>query len=238
MTYRWRSLTGWVVVLPLAMAALLAACSSGGGDKQSGSLFGGQQDKGQAAATVQTTSSEATTAPTTSAAATVAPTVAARATTAPTAPAAAQGGGSPASFDPCSLVTKTEAAAALGEAVGDGESVGPISQSHSIAGLTLTIYHCGYQSPTTVHEVEFDVWRGPSGSAGQVRQSIDAVCRQFGKERLSGFGDVACWYDSSHKELSLVKGATYINVRVSPAANVDPAEVVKTITKKILERLP
>lgn len=214
------------LALSLAVVMLVAACS--GGDKQ---------PAGQATAAPAPPGMAAATAVPSAAAAAIATMAAARATTAPAPPAAAAlGGGSPAALDACALVTKPEAVAALGEAVDDGKSTPPLSQQ--MGNLNVTIYHCSYDSPTTVRNVAFDVWRAPSGADGQVRQFVDAVCRQTGKERLPGFGDAACWYDAGHRELSVAKGSSYVNIRVSPAPNADAAEAVKSVARALLGRLP
>jgi hypothetical protein len=201
------------LVLPLATAALLAACGGNGGDKQVAAPFSVQQANSQTtAATAQTTS--------------------AGAFTVPTAPAAAaQRGGSRGAPAPCSLITKEEAAAALGEAVNDGE---PASAPMPGVGQASA---CEYASATSIRFVKLDIVS--TTGAAQLRQFFEQAFAQQHRERLPGFGDLAAWYPSptGKNELQIVKGATLITIQVFKGFDKDTSEEVKTLAKKVLDRL-
>ncbi len=136
----------------------------------------------------------------------------------------------PSPGDACSLMTKEDAAAALGEAV-----AGPRSSSGR-SSLTpgTTASSCEY-SGSGLHKVNLNVWRASADSTAQFRQVYQMVCAQKGKEGLSGLGDVACWYSEKHEELQVLKGATFFSVELRRSG--DPTEAIKGIAKKALNRL-
>ncbi len=145
-----------------------------------------------------------------------------------TAAAASQPGANAGSFDACSLLTKNEVEAALGESVQDPQSFSTGSQDVG-PGVTVSVSACDYSSPTTVHSVNLSVWIGSDA----ITQAIDQlVCQQ--KDRLQGLGDVACWYDSSHDELQVAKGGAFLDITTSGATEGP----IQTLAQKALDRLP
>ena len=138
----------------------------------------------------------------------------------------------PAPFDACSLLTKQEAAAALGEPVKDGQSG---TAARSIMPNTTATY-CEYMSPTTVHKVHVNVWRATPAGAAQLKQMGQMVCAKKTKDGLAGLGDTACWYSEQHGELQVFKGANFISVEMSRKG--DTTEAIKGVAKAAAARLP
>ena len=138
----------------------------------------------------------------------------------------------PSAVNACSLLTKQEAAAALGESVKDGES-GTVGRS--LMPNTAASY-CEYASPTTVHKVHLNVWRSAADAAGQLKQMGQMVCGRKTKDGLSGLGETACWYNEKHGELQVFKGAIFLDVEMSRSG--DTTEAIKTVAKQALARLP
>jgi hypothetical protein len=137
-----------------------------------------------------------------------------------------------ASFDACSLLTKQEAAAALGEPVKDGESG---SARGSVMPNTTASY-CEYMSPTTVHKVHLNVWRANASGAAQLKQMGQMVCASKTKDGLAGLGETACWYSEKHGELQVFKGANFISVEMNRKG--DTTEAIKSVAKAAVAGLP
>ena len=94
---------------------------------------------------------------------------------------------------------------------------------------------CEYQSATAPATVQVYVWCFSNDSTGQfLRQRYEKGCAS--KERLSGLGDVACWYNSEHRELQVLKGTSFLIIR--PKDDGNATEVLTTVSKKALARLP
>lgn len=130
----------------------------------------------------------------------------------------------PAPDDACSLMTKEDAAAALGEAVN-----GPKSKSMP-AGPGSTVSYCEYTG-SGYHRVQLDLTRLAPSSVPMFR----SICAKKKSDDLAGLGDVACWYDDKHEELHVIKGAAFISVQINRSGN--PTEAIKGVMKKALERL-
>jgi hypothetical protein len=129
-------------------------------------------------------------------------------------------------IDPCSLLTKAEAAAAVGGAVGDGKST--MVDASQTPGMETS--SCQFESPTTTHGIKLNMYRYPPSAA----QAFRTRCAR--KETVPGLGDVACWYDSNHITLQLLKGTTSLSIALSRSG--DAAEALKTIARKAVDRLP
>jgi hypothetical protein len=128
--------------------------------------------------------------------------------------------------DPCSLLTRAEAAAAVGAAVGEGKStIVDASKTPGMEGSS-----CQFESPTTTHGIKLNLYR----YAPSVAQAFGTRCAR--KETVPGLGDVACWYDSTHTQLQLLKGTTSLSITLSRSG--DAAEALKTIARKAVDRLP
>ena len=126
----------------------------------------------------------------------------------------------PAAGDACSLLTKDDAVAALGEPVKgpDAKSIpgGPSACEYTGSGL---------------QKVHLNVFQLSAANAAVYK----AMCAQKGKEGLTGLGDTTCWYNDKHEELQVLKGLTFFSVELRNAG--DPTEAIKAIAKKVYDRL-
>lgn len=137
------------------------------------------------------------------------------AATAQTPPAA------PAAVSACSLITKEDVAAALGEAVTGPKSTqmpngGPSSCEFNGSGLhtvVLTVYPLTAQSAA--------VYKG--------------LCAKKTKDGLTGLGDTTCWYNEKHGELQVLKGLTFLSIEMRGKS--DPTEPIKALARKVYERM-
>jgi hypothetical protein len=127
--------------------------------------------------------------------------------------------------DACSLLTKEDAAAALGEAVS-----GPQSTPVQSMGPGATVSSCEY-SGSGIHSVHLNLTR----LSPDVLPMYKQMCAKAGKEGLAGFGDVACWYSAKHEELHVIKGAAFISIELRRSG--DPTEAIMGVMKKALEHL-
>jgi len=131
----------------------------------------------------------------------------------------------PAPGDACSLLTKEDAAAALGEAV-----KAPKALSNLPAGPGATVSSCEYEG-SGYNRVQLNWTRLPKSSVPMYR----AMCAKKGKDGLAGLGEVACWYNDKHEELHAIKGAAFISVQLR--RNGNPTEAIKGVMKQALDRL-
>ena len=126
----------------------------------------------------------------------------------------------------CTLLTKDDAAAALGEAV-----TGPKSTSGpSSAAPGTTASACEYTG-SGLHKVNLNVMHFTPDMAAMYR----AMCAQKGKEGLSGLGDTACWYNDKHEELQVLKGTTFFSIELRTSGN--PTDPIKAVAKKVFDRI-
>ena len=120
----------------------------------------------------------------------------------------------------CSLLTKEDAAAALGEAVTGPKSTSVPSGSSA----------CEY-SGSGIHRLNLSV-RPLSAETTAVYKGL---CAQKGKEGLTGLGDVTCWYNDKHEELQVLKGLTFLSIQLRRSG--DPTEPIKAVARKAFGRL-
>jgi hypothetical protein len=131
-------------------------------------------------------------------------------------------------FDPCTLLTKQEAATAVGESV----ELKPVPIRGSVMP-GVNIAACQYESAAR-HSVQVTVWRFIGDTAGLSVQMYKAQCMK--KEQLPGLGDLACWYNAEHRELQVLKGATLLIFEIRRGGNATDA--LSAIAKKAVARLP
>jgi len=117
-------------------------------------------------------------------------------------------------------LTKEDAAAALGEA-----AQGP--KAHSMTGGPSSCEYTG----SGIHRVQLTLRPFTSATAGVYK----TMCAQKGKEGLSGLGDVTCWYNDKHEELQVLKGNAFFSIELRRSG--DPTESIKTVARKVYERL-
>jgi hypothetical protein len=120
----------------------------------------------------------------------------------------------------CSLLTKEDAAEALGEPVRgpDRTEMGEVSS-------------CEY-SGSAINRVHLNLMRLPKDQA----QMYAALCAEKGKQGLTGLGDVTCWYNEQHEELQVLKGTQFFSVELR--RNGDPTEAIKRVAKRVYDKLP
>jgi hypothetical protein len=128
----------------------------------------------------------------------------------------------------CALLTKQDAAAALGAPVNDGKSLDVPKQNMGV--FTVEIASCSYDKTGGGGEVSLQTWKGPAGD--QVKLMSTIVCQ--GKEKVAGLGDSACWYSPEHREIQVFKGASFVDLTVRGAPNDD---AVKNLAKKIVDKV-
>ena len=126
----------------------------------------------------------------------------------------------PAASQACSLLTKEDAATALGEAV-----TGP--QASSMAGGPSS---CEY-SGSGIHVVHLNVIPFPAAQAAMYK----AMCAQKNKDGLTGLGDTTCWYNDKHGELQVLKGTTFFSIEMRKSG--DPTEAIKAVAQKVYARM-
>jgi hypothetical protein len=137
-------------------------------------------------------------------------------------------------MEACGLVTREEAATGLGEAVQAGipftlgsQTVGP--------GVTVSISSCTFDTAGG-RSVSIAYWRAAGNVSAQLRQAIEQiVCA--GKERVTGLGDFACWYDSNRMEIQIVKGAGFVDVQFIGTSG-DRSAALRTLAQRALGRMP
>ena len=125
----------------------------------------------------------------------------------------------------CSLLTKEDAAAALGESATGPKAVGPISD-----GSGSVVSGCEYNG-SGIHTLKLNLTRLPDNAVPMYKQ----ICAQQKTDGLAGFGDVACWYKDTHAELHVIKGAAFVSIQIRRSG--DPTDPIKALMKKALGKL-
>jgi hypothetical protein len=138
--------------------------------------------------------------------------------------------------DACGLLNKQDVATALGEAVGDGQGT-TVGNQTLTPGVTASISACDFDATNSARSVSVDLWKISGASGGQLKQLLQQlICAQ--KEAVSGLGDVACWYDSDHREIQILKGSSFIDLTFSEIGAADRTTVIKALAGKAIAKLP
>jgi len=127
--------------------------------------------------------------------------------------------------DACSLLTKEDAAAALGEAATGPKLTGPMSD-----GTGVTVSGCEYTG-SGINRVQLNLTRVPASSVPMYK----TMCAQQSTDGLAGLGDVACWYNSKHEELHVIKGTAFVSIELRRSGN--PTEPNIALMKKAVAKL-
>jgi hypothetical protein len=127
--------------------------------------------------------------------------------------------------DACALLTKQDAATALGEDATQGDK-----KSGLPMGPGMTASSCEYTG-SGYHRIQLTLMRFTPETAAMYK----AMCAQKGKEGLSGLGDTSCWYNAEHEELQVLKGTTLITIELRGLKN--PTEPIKAAAKSVYSRL-
>ena len=131
----------------------------------------------------------------------------------------------PAPGDACLLLSKADAATALGEAATGPKATGPMSD-----GAGSTVSACEYTG-SGYHRVQLNLTRLPASSVPMYK----AMCAKQGHDGLAGLGDVACWYNDKHEELHVIKGTAFLSIELRRSGN--PTEPIIGVMKKALAKL-
>lgn len=134
--------------------------------------------------------------------------------------------GAPAPGDACSLLTKEDAATALGEA-----ATGPKATAARSDGTGAIVSGCEYTG-SGIHSIHLSLWRLPASSVPMYR---GIICDKKGKDGLAGLGDLACWYNDTHAELHAFKGTAFISIELRRSGNA--TEPIIGVMKKALAKL-
>ena len=127
----------------------------------------------------------------------------------------------PAASAACSVLTKEDAVAALGEAV-----TGPTAASVPASKASS----CEYAG-SGIHRLNVNLRVFDAATAAAYK----ALCAKKGKEGLTGLGDTVCWYNDKHEELQVMKGSTLVLIQLRRSG--DPTDANKTLAKKIYDRM-
>jgi hypothetical protein len=127
--------------------------------------------------------------------------------------------------DVCALLTRQDAAAALGENVAQ-----PESKSGLPMGPGMTASSCEYAG-SGYHKIHLNVMRMTPDTAAIYR----AMCAKKGHEGLAGLGEMSCWYDSDHEELQVLNGTTFFSIELRGIKN--PTEPIKAAARSVYARL-
>src|SRR6266545_6889728 len=92
---------------------------------------------------------------------------------------------------------------------------------------------CTYEGKGIDH-LALNVWRASPANAAQFHQMYQMVCAQKTKDGLVGLGDVACWSDTKHEVLQVLKGATFIGIELRRS---NQTEAIKGVAKAAVARL-
>jgi hypothetical protein len=127
--------------------------------------------------------------------------------------------------DACTLITKEDAAAAIGEA-----ATGPNVTKERTDGAGNTVSGCEYTG-SGYHRVQVILTRLPNSSVA----IFQGTCKGKDSKGLTGLGEVACWYNEKHEELHAFKGDVFVSVQLNRSG--DPTESIKAMMKKAIEHL-
>lgn len=120
----------------------------------------------------------------------------------------------------CTLLTKEDAVAALGEpAQGPKGTLSPNGPSS-----------CEY-SGSGINRVHLNVMPLDAATAAMYK----GLCAQKTKDGLTGLGDVTCWYNDKHGELQVLKGLTFFSIELRRSG--DPTEPIKAVARKVYARV-
>jgi hypothetical protein len=124
----------------------------------------------------------------------------------------------------CALLTRDEATAAVGAAVGEGK----LTAGGRMSGSGIDVSGCTYSAGS--RELQVNLWRF-SPAAAQSLEVYRGLCKK--KEQAAGLGDLACWYNASHNELQVLKGSTLLIFELRGRS----PDALTTVAKQALARL-
>jgi hypothetical protein len=132
----------------------------------------------------------------------------------------------PAPGDACSLLTKEDAAAALGEAATGPKAIGPMND-----GAGSTVSGCEYTG-SGLHRIQLNLTRLLPANVAMFK---GIICQKKSNDGLTGLGDLACWYNDKHAELHVIKGNVFVSVELQRSG--DPTESMIGVMRKAVAKL-
>jgi hypothetical protein len=138
----------------------------------------------------------------------------------------------PASLDPCALLTKADAVAAVGEGLDEGKPTGPFAVP--MGGLDTMVSACAYESPRSAHNIKLTVHRVQPDKTARFRELYRGICER--RECVAGLGDSAWWYSPQHEELQVLTSAELLIFKISRSG--DGKDALLAAARKTLGRLP
>lgn len=141
------------------------------------------------------------------------------------------GGSGEAVSDPCTLISQSDVAAALGEEVQD--PVVTYTSTANVSGnVQAQVGTCNYVSPSGFSSISLTVWSAP-GEESAIGEFAEAACTN--KEE-AGLGDASCWYDDSHLEIQVASGDVYIDMFVTSSG--DTTAILESLAATAVENIP
>jgi len=152
-----------------------------------------------------------------------------------TKPAANSGKGSAGKLDACALLTKEDAESFLAEPVGT-----PATTHTEAMGNTVT--QCRYSVPSGNNRVGLLLRQASTAeeAAKIFRQARDASKELSGADPkvIDGLGESAYWIGGNLQQLNLLKGDAWLIITARTGNGTDPLEASKSVSRKILARMP
>lgn len=210
----------------IALAAFVAACSSGDDNKSSATATPTAQASQTGAASTTAAASAHLSGTATSASA----------ATATTGSGNTAGNGN-APVEACDLMTTDDVASVLNESASDFEN-DSLGKQLPPAPFTSGV-QCQYNNVSNLTDMAWlNASFAPSGAADQVKQALVTGCGGQGTV-VSGLGDFAC-FPQYEGQLKLVKGSTFLDFFLyASGASLDYEQSgMKTLAQKALGRLP
>jgi hypothetical protein len=112
----------------------------------------------------------------------------------------------------CSLLTRADAAAALGAAVSEGRAREVPRQNLGV--ISVDISTCSYNVTNGPGQVGIETWKAPD--LASIKIIATGTCQ--GREKAN-LGDTACWGDKEHTSIQVFKGTSFINMYIRSAPN-------------------
>jgi hypothetical protein len=138
-------------------------------------------------------------------------------------------------FDACALLTKVDVESFLGEPVGT-----PATTHTEAMGSTVT--QCRYSVPSGNKRVGLILRHAATAdeAAKIFRQARDASKELSGADPqvIDGLGESAYWTGGNLKQLNVLKGAAWLIITTNSGSGSDPLEASKSVSRKILARMP
>jgi hypothetical protein len=153
----------------------------------------------------------------------------------PNSQTAGSSGRSTQKIDACNLLTKADVESFLAEPVGT-----PATTHTEAMGNMVT--QCRYSAPTGNKRVGLLLRQASTvdEAAKIFKQARDTSKELSGADPqvIDGLGDSAYWTGGNLKQLNVLKGDAWLIITASAGNGTDPLEANKSVSRKILARMP